>query len=309
MYARTVAGNDCPDERAFRALVTARVGRDPFTERSEQTVRVMISAEASRIAGRVEILEGTATRQDRTVKGAPRDCEAVVEALASVVALSLAPPTGAEPSAALPALPAAEGRRGEPPPPSMPATNGSTQPASSDVARDGDAGTRSLPVRFAARAALVSSFGVLPGTSIGAEVGAGFARGWFSLHAMARGESQIGSAAGTRGERLDGAVFAGGLLPCFSTAWFAGCAGPWVGALQGRSPDAAPPLLGSSTVGYIGARMAAALPLGSGFRLGPQVELWLPLVRTTLVYAGVPTWTAPAIGGSVGLGLAWVPEP
>jgi hypothetical protein len=163
-------------------------------------------------------------------------------------------------------------------------------------------------VRFAARAAFVVGLGLLPGASLGGEVGAGVRRGAFVLFATGRGEAQAGEARGSQGERLDGALFTGGVLPCFVASWFAACAGASVGKLQGRAPEAATPSLGSSTVAYAGARIGAEVPLGAGLRLAPHVELTVPLVRTTLLYAQSPAWVAPALAGSLGFGLVYVVE-
>lgn len=307
LYERRGAGDACPDEHAFRALVTARLGQDPFTDAAERAVRIEIVAEGGRIAGRVEIAGSGAPKQERTVRGAPRDCEAVVEALASVVALSLAPPTS-EPAPAASAVEPLPPLPPGPTPASVPTT--ASAPVIADRASERPTEEQpASPLRFAARAALVTSLGLLPAAAVGGEAGAGLARGWFSLYLMGRAEAQPGHARGVSGERLDGAVFSGGALPCFTAGWFSGCASIWVGALQGRAPDAVTPSLGSSVVGYGGARALAAIPLGAGLHLAPQVEAWVPFVRTTLVYATAPTWTAPAIVASFGLGLTYVPSP
>lgn len=305
-YERNVARDDCPDERAFRALVTARLGHDPFAELEGRSVRVRVTSDASRIVGRVEITEEGASHQERTVRGAAQECEAVVEALASVVALNLMPPTesdgnGAVPLPPLPAPPTA-------PPDPLPSPRALGPRVGSETTQRA-VDDSSPPVRFGARGALVTSFGLLPGAAIGGEIGAGFDKGWFSLFAMGRAEAQPVHATGALGEHLDGSVLSGGLLPCFSATWFTACGVAWIGVLQGRAPDAERPSLGSSTVGFAGARVSARLRLGASLHFTPQVEVWVPVVRTTLVYAETATWTAPAFLGSFGLGLVYVPKP
>lgn len=291
-FDRKVTREDCPDERAFRALVTARLGRDPFDNREPRAVDVSVTSEASSIVGRVRMTQEGAPAQERTVRGSARDCEAVIEALASIVALNLAPEVE-------PDTKPREEPRPRPPPSEVRASR-----ADAPVVPRVDG---SPPLRFVARGAAVASVGLLPGTSIGGELGAGFHKDWFSLFAAGRVEAQPADATGARGERLEGAVFTGGLQPCFSKGWFVGCGVAWIGVLQGRAPDAARPALGSSMVGFAGARAGVGFPLGSGLRLVPQVEVWVPIVRTTLVYAQQVTWTSPAISGSLGLGLTYFP--
>jgi hypothetical protein len=310
VYECKLARNDCPDERSFRALVTARLGRDPFADRAERSLRVTVLPDSGGIVGRADLTGEGAPRQERTIRSSLHECEALVEALASVVALNLTPRSDPEKLPPLP--PPAE-------PPTARTASDLAPPATAPVrelgATGADADRRrgtaepASAVRFAARAAVVTSFGLLPGASIGGELGAGFARGWFSLVAMGRGETQIGQATGVSGEKLDAAMFSGGVMPCLSAAWFSGCGTAWIGVLQGRAPEAASSALGSSTTAFVGARIGADIPLGAGLRLAPQVELWVPLVRTTLVYAQTPTWTAPALLGSAGVGLVYIPGP
>jgi hypothetical protein len=306
-FDREVKREDCPDERAFRALVTARLGHDPFVNHDDRVVNVEIHSAASGIVGHVDIREDGNILQERTVRGGAKECEAVVEAIASIVALSLTPEQGQESGRD-------DGRSSEvaraPDTQAAPtsATTAAPSPRNEPASVDRASASPSA-IRFAARGAIVSSAGLLPGLAIGGEAGGGFAARWFSLYAMGRGETQAGDAEGVRGQRLDGSVLSGGVAPCFSAAWFTGCGTAWLGVLQGRAPDAERPSLGSSLVGFVGARLGALIPLGAGLRLAPQVEAWVATVRTTLVYAGAATWTAPALLGSTGLGLVYVPEP
>jgi hypothetical protein len=305
VFEQNVRREDCPDERAFRTLVTARLGKDPFSEQGLGSVHVTLGTEGAGILGRVSTTGGGgARRRERSVRGSMQECEAVVEALASVVALHLAPPQGDEPQQDLPPLPVAPSLPSSGTPVPREDVDARSLPASKDEEREPHA----VPVRFAARAALVGGLGLLPGASLGGEVGAGVRRGAFGLFATGRGETQAGEALGTQGERLDGSLFTVGVLPCFVASWFAACGSASVGKLQGRAPEAATPSLGSSTVAYAGARIGAEVPLGAGLRLAPHVELTVPLVRTTLLYAQSPAWVAPALAGSLGFGLVYVAE-
>lgn len=302
VYEASASDAQCPDEAAFRAMVTARLGRDPFERASTTGVEVRVAHARDGLVGTVVLAADGATPTTRDVKAGRGECEAIVEAMASVVAVHLAaapaPPPLPAPSA--PAAPA-KARAPEPEP-----ARASEAPAP-DPAGEGRASGAAL--RLAARGAGLVSVAALPGAAAGGEVGVGAERRWFSLFVMGRGEAQLGDASGARGERIEAALLSAGVLPCVSAGWLVGCASAWLGSLQGRAPEAATPSLGSSLVGFVGARAALSLPMGSRLRLTPQVEAWVPLVRTTLVYAGAPTWTAPALSGSFGLGLVYVAPP
>lgn len=300
-YDARASASECPDEAAFRALVIARLGRDPFDASASTRVAVAVAHAGDAIVGTVAFTGAGGEDATREVRGAHGECEAVVEALASVVAVQLSstpspPSLPSAPPLPEPRAPAKSPSEAPPPPRDEPPAAHLQAPTTTTT-------------RFAARAAFVTSFGALPATTAGGELGVGFERRWLSVFVMGRGETQLGDAEGARGERIEGAWLGAGLLPCVSSSWLVGCATAWVGQLQGRAPEAASPSLGSALVGYVGARGALSLPMGARLRLTPQVEAWVPLVRTTLVYAGAPTWTAPALSGSLGLGLVYVAAP
>jgi hypothetical protein len=297
--------SDCPDEPAFRALVTARLGRDPFDERATHHVNVRLSSEGRALVGRVELTGAAPPSVERTVRGSATECEAVVEALASVVAIQLGPDarTSGPPSEAADA----DARPLTPEPEEAPQKI--PEPPRDEAAPPSPVREPAARPHFVARAALVSSVGLLPGTSAGGELGAGFGIKRFSLAAIGRAETQPGYADGVRGERLDASVLSAGLLPCVSITWVVGCGVGLLGVLQGSAPDAENPSLGTSFVGYVGGRLGASIRLGRGLALAPQVEAMIPVVRTTFVFAQATTWVAPPLLGSIGVALTYSAGP
>lgn len=295
-YAAQDPKTECPDEAAFRALVTARLGRDPFTPDAADAVSVDVSPTANQLGGRVVVRRssGTSTRHVHERFG---ECEVLVEALASIAALAIDPEGAARPRP-LPALP-----------PVTPATPPS-QLLGVSLPPASDAPTLSpptspppkSPMRFAARGALVASTGLLPATSMGGEIGVGFGGPHFAIFALGRGELQPST---TSAPRLDASLLAAGIAPCTAVDWFTACLVVWAGVLSGRAPDAIVPSLGSSTVGYLGPRVGAMIPLGKGFGFAPHIDALFPLVRTTLLFGGQPAWVAPALAGTVGVGIVY----
>ena len=293
----------CPDEGAFRSLITARVGRDLFDDAvGQRRVTITIEPEGRGLIGHARIADTAGTPRTRDVRGSTTECEAIIEALAAVVALALSPESAFRPKenepASLPALPSASSS------PPAPASSPEPPPTTPAPALRSD-----HHLRLEARAAGVTSIGLLPALSVGGEVGAGINSGAFSLLLFGRGETLPSATRGGLGERLDASILTAGLSPCGRIAVLTGCMVGWLGVLQGRAPDAATPSLGSSTIALVSARIGAEVPLGLGLALAPQLEIGVPLVRTTLLYASNPTWTAPALIGSFGVGLTYVSRP
>lgn len=294
----------CPDEPAFRTLVTTRLGRDPFVSRARSSVRVRFSSRGRVVVARIEITESGSVPGVRILEQPKQACEALAGAVAAAVATAI-DPAGPAPSPEPPPLP--------PRPPvasTAPVSHAPIEPV--DRARPAavsptvSEGAGQAP-RVALTAHALGSVGVVPGPALGALAGVGIRYGAFALHAEGRFEATPSDVAVTANDRLTGVAYAGALVPCGVVRWFEGCIGVRLGALQITSLDVIRPTLTTSVSAAVLARAVARLPLTSAvlFRVG--LEGGVPLVRPTFSASGEPVWTAPAVHAALFLGVELLP--
>lgn len=294
----TARGRDCPDESSFRALVVARIGRDPFVDGAEDAVAVELESNATASRGKLVVTRASKPPAERRFTEGPSACEALTEAIATAAALAIdpvaatspkppPPPTPQEPPPPASAPPPPADARERPPPPSPPPET---------------------PARLAVHANMITSWGLAPSATLGGEAGVGVRYGAFALFAEGRGETQVAGSRGSGGDRIEATVLAGGIAPCGHVRAFFACLPLRLGAMQGRAPDVLLPSLGSSFAAWIAPRAGLWANLGGGFALVSMLELVVPLVRTTLVIDGRPAWTAPSLGGAFALGVGYVTD-
>jgi hypothetical protein len=297
------ADASCPDEPAFRTMVTTRLGRDPFVSRAPSSVRVRFSSRGRVVVARIEIAESGAGPGVRTLEQPKHACEALAGAVAAAVATAI-DPAGPIPAASseLPPLPppVASTVPGDAPP--APAVRQAPAVVSPYVAS-----AAGPAPRLALTAHALGSVGVVPGPALGALAGVGIRYGAFALHAEGRFETTPAATLVTASDRLTGVAYTGSLVPCGLVRWFEGCIGVRLGALQVTSLDVIRPTLTRAVSAALLARAVARLPLTSGvlFRVG--LEGGLPLVRTTFSVEGEPVWTAPAAHASLFVGIELLP--
>ena len=296
------AGASCPDEPAFRTMVTTRLGRDPFVSRAPSSVRVRFSSRGRVVVARIEIAESGSAPGVRTLEQPKHACEALAGAVAAAVATAIDPagPIPASSSELPPLPPPASTVRGDAP--HEPAVRQAPAVVSPVVAE------RAGPApRVALTAHALGSVGVVPGPALGALAGVGIRYGAFALHAEGRFETTPAATLVTASDRLTGVAYTGSLVPCGLVRWFEGCIGVRLGALQVTSLDVIRPTLTRSVSAALLARAVARLPLTSGvlFRVG--LEGGVPLVRTTFSVEGEPVWTAPAAHASLFIGIELLP--
>lgn len=293
----------CPDEPAFRTLVTTRLGRDPFVPSASSSVRVRFSSRGRVVVARIEIAEVGSAPGVRTLEQPKQACDALALAVAAAVA------TAIDPEGPMPAAPSAPAAL--PPPPASAPSPAPPAPAPAERARSAVAPAVAEPAGPAPRVVLTAhalgSVGVVPGPALGALAGVGIRYGAFALHAEGRFEATPSAVAVTSNDRLTGVAYAGALVPCGVVRWFEGCIGVRLGALQITSLDVIRPTLTTSVAAAVLARAVARLPLTSAvlFRVG--LEGGVPLVRPTFSASGEPVWTAPAVHAALFLGVELLP--
>jgi hypothetical protein len=143
----------------------------------------------------------------------------------------------------------------------------------------------------------------------GADAAIGVRRGAFALFGEGRGETQVANARGEAGAAIEATLLGAAIAPCGYVGVLFACVVARMGVLQGRAPDVARPSLGSSFHATLGPRAGVWAPLTAGFGITAFAEMAVPLVRTTLVVDDRPVWTAPAIAGSVAVGVGYVTDP
>src|SRR5262245_28141126 len=87
-YSHPPGDAACPDERAFRALVTAQLGYDPFDDTSSTRVEAQIERAGQRLRGRLLVHRAGNTEGERVLDG-QNDCANVAAALALTAAVAI----------------------------------------------------------------------------------------------------------------------------------------------------------------------------------------------------------------------------
>jgi hypothetical protein len=280
----------CPDDASFRNLVTARLGYDPFAANLDapNRIRVELNLAHGRVAASATLTrEGQAARSARALEGAPSECEAVVAALATTVAIALDPMRASATGA--PALP--PGSKDDTPRQAEPPLPGPERP-------------HPKPLVLFASAAPVISIGLAPSPSLGGEAGFGMRRGQFSLEALARAETTPTSVQVASGDHLGATVYSGSLLPC---GWVVGlrlCGVVRIGLFEGAASDLARPKSGAASFyGALGLRAGYQIRLTEALALEPSLDVAAPLDRTELVINGAGVWTASVVSAGAAVTL------
>ena len=288
----------CPDEESFRNQVAGRLEYQPFTPPGKHRVAVTLHAELGRVRGRAEVTRpGKKAPRIRELDDKIGQCEALVAALATTVAIAVDSVRGLRPAPAAPSTPAPVATLS---PREERADAAAVAPPSPPPER---LRPPPPPILFFASTGGVFSLGDAPGTSVGAEAGFGIRRADLSVELSARIETMPEVVRVRSGDRLEATILSGTLAPCGQLGLFLGCVFGRVGAFQGRASDVVDPSLGTSVFGAVGLRAGVRFPLWSWIAMQAMTEAGLPLVRTSLLVGRTTVWTAPPGFGGGGLSL------
>jgi hypothetical protein len=313
----------CPSAEEFKAIVTARLGFDPFVEDARDHVLVSIEEGSRNLDGRLEWRdEAGKWAGDRAFPAHTTDCAELVRAMGFALAvqinlLAASRPRDAsrdgsrEPDGAKPADSGRDARqpRGTPAQPSGARPAGARPGAASDRGTEPDTDTEadagesgsSTPWVFGLGAggtlALCLSPSVLP---LGRVFGSA---GWGSLSFELGGELSTRSVdhRATDGAGYGQQLLLGSLAVCGSAEPFGLCALIKAGAVKvgGRSVDV--PASPSGSALQAGLRFGVRERLGRHVFIGQRIEGLFNLTRWSVTLDQVPVWTAPIL--SAGLGL------
>jgi len=275
VFARGRGAEGCPDERALRAAVAARVGYDPFFPHADRTVLARLDAGQgtgeTRVRARMEIVDDRgAILGEKTFTST--DCDELVRTLALAISLAIDVDGRASPPAA-PAAATEPQREAASPPPAthVEATTHAgpvtSPPAAAErPASDVNEGTRSGgELWFTGR----SSIGIGPGPSPGLAAGAALRRGSWSLGVEGRFDPGAGGDLQPRGS-LVVSLLAGSVVACLHGSgsrspgseplrWLFGCAVVTAGRLEAGSRGILAPATDTATFLAAGARLGAEL--------------------------------------------------
>lgn len=266
---------ECPDERALRDAVGARLGYEPFAPDAPSLIIVTFRQHGEALLGTVQLRDAAGqVKGERTHSSARGDCEELASTTALTISILLDPRAGMIPPRSTELKPQVELKPGPPPE------------------------RRSVGWRLTAAGTGV--LGMAPTTTVGLLVGAGVAGRWWSASAEFRADWPATRAIGSLEARTS---FTGGnLVPCAHIGMGYACTVLALGAIRGEVGGSSPSSQSTFHL-MIGPRVGLSIPLAPWLSLDGHVEAPIAPTRTTLRVAGVDLWSTPTISGLVGIGI------
>lgn len=275
----------CPDERALRQLVAARLGSDPFLPDGASVVTVKV-LEGTPVQAEVALESPGAPTRRKLLSGA--DCTELMQSVAVTVALVVDPVL----------------KRAEPPPePTV-----EPKPAPEPVVIEKKA---PAPPPEKTPGPLLHW-----GVSAGASVNFGLSTGAQpTLRLEGRVRARFWSA-GLEGRFAWPVTFAlsqgalttsallGAVVPCLHWKWLAGCADFSAGALRLEGQALATARAASVFHASVGLRLLFTVPLGERFAVGAMAEGQVPLTRASALVGSERVWSVSFVGGGVGVWIS-----
>jgi hypothetical protein len=304
-YVRGPGAETCPDESELRRAVATRLGYDPFFPAASKTVVAEIRAHAPRgFRGVVQIIdEHGIVRGERTLETQSADCAEMVRALA--LGISIAIDDLDATSSPAPPEPAPSPPVSEPPAPSPAITPwvsageaNATSTDESPAVRGAAARSSSLQVEAAVGGR--GSLGLGPAPSVGLTIGFGITSRTVSLRLEGTRELPSSESLGLGG-RISTSFLVASLVPCLRPGVLFACATASLGSFRGGTLDIASPRSASTFFAMVGARGGVLVPLYAMFSLAPHADVAVPLLRHSVAVDGRTVYTAPSIGGALGL--------
>jgi hypothetical protein len=312
VYSRAPDASSCPDEAELRKAVARRFGYDPFFPWAKQTVVVQIFRARARYVARVQFLDEQGIAQGtRELTSNQNDCLEIFEASALAVSIALDRPAKPQTQAARTEEPSPPPAPSPPAPPPQTVSAPPPEPLSTVASSE-----RPIPAKpdaaaraqFDVGADVLASAGVTPAVTPGVS---GFARArlhmWsLSLEVRADLPESKARSIDFGGGSVEVWTMAGGVAPCMHLGYLAGCAVGWIGALQASGQGVAQPRAATTLLLAVGARLGFEWPFSSVLALRAHVEGVANLYPPTLVLGRDPdkVWSAPAVAGTIGTGLA-----
>jgi hypothetical protein len=312
----------CPSVTDFKAIVTGRLGFDPFSNDAKKHVLVSIAAREHALEGRLEWRDEHGNwAGDQTFPVDKNDCTELAHTMGFALAVQINLLTTEQSPAAANDEAREDASTGASPQKKAAATTGTAAPKPAPAARsattadDADlAAARASNERpgssrwaFALGAGGSLGIGLLPQATA---LGRMFASASFG-HASLELGGELSTKAGAK--RADGARFIG--QAWLVTAAVYGSWGPWsVGLLakggavnvEGEGVDV--PASPSGKLFLTGVRLGARQRLGSVVFFAERLEGLANLTRWTVTLDRMPVWTAPVLAGTAGFDVGAIFE-
>ena len=302
VYVRAPGAETCPDQDAVRNAVRARLGYDPFFPTSDKAIVLRISRAGQQLKGEVHLVNEQGVEiGEREFASNLNKCDELVLALALSISIAI-DPKSAETYAQSPTEEAAldvEPKQNElPPKPQLAAVPVPAQPTTPESPA---AATYSTRIHWLAGIGLTSLFGIAPGPAVG---GLGFVASRASSWSLAlEGYAALPVAAQYGDVRLRTTSYGLSVLPCLHFGVGFACERTALGALQATGTGVNGKTGTSLTVSF-GARLGVELPLTAVLGIVAQGDVLVNPWAERVLSAGRPLWTAPALGGDLGIAVA-----
>lgn len=298
VYVRGEGAEACPAEVDLRLWVMARLGYDPFSPQASRVVIARVEARDHQLFSSVEMADqhGLSTGR-RELSSKNERCQDLARAMALSISLVIDPEraslvrdeSGAGPAPAAPATA---------PPPATPARATSSSAAAAPGAKQAGPSTHVV-----LRGALESGAGVLPGWALGGTLGVGLRSRVISLALEGRGALSLGRDLTPRGS-LTGSLLLARLLGCLHFEAVGLCAAGYLGQQRLGTSDVAQPQTSAGSYFGFGPRVELELPLTRGLAVMVGVEGVVNVTRNRALLTGLEVWKAPAVGGTLSMGVA-----
>jgi hypothetical protein len=306
VYSRTADASSCPGEGELRSAVAARLGYDPFFSWAKQTVVIQILRLRGRYVARLQLLdEQGVAHGTRELTSNQKSCSEIFEASALAIGIALDaaaaanPPPAEEPPPTVSPPPAPSVAL--PPPPPTPSPAGASPPAAAPPPR--------APLGWGLAVDALGAVGTLPAPAPGVAVGVFGSLAQWSLALELRYDASESAsrAAAFGGGRVQASLYSAQVVPCWTLAPLAICAIAAAGVLEAQGADIDPRSTGATLFAAAGARLGATVALPAHWSLRVHTDGVINLHRATLALgpdAPVEVWTAPAVAGTLGIGVA-----
>lgn len=262
--------SNCPNEAAFRELVAARLGYDPFVPTSDRALGVELQRKGATIVGRMSPSDGA----ERTLKASRSECLELVTSMAFAAALAIDPEAAKRPASPPP-----------PPDPAPPQPEASVEPAPTPLPPPPPRTEPQPNARVRVEGAVLAPFGITPAMSGGARLGLGVDFGLFSIGG--EGAFLFPSAKERTYGEVSAYVLSGSLVPCLnatpgSRVLVSFCAVGTVGAMNATASRVTRAEPSTDLVATAGPRLALFGLLSRSFGIGLAAEAPVSLSRVHL---------------------------
>jgi hypothetical protein len=279
----------CPSEAAFRALIAARLGYEPFQPDAGRVADVSITARSRRLLGELELRDAAgAPAGTRVLDAAPGACASLAESLALALAIAIDPQVltrEAPPPPPVIVLPPAPPPA--PPPPSPPS------PAAPAVAS----------AVWSVEAGASGSVGLLPDAALGLWLGAGVGRERFG--ATVWGEIALANAVSVAGGTIDSSLLRAGVDGCARFSFAGVCLRASGGAINAGGQGFLNDRRGALAVATVGPLVFAEVRPSNALAIRVSAGTDVALIRNSLFVGLLEAWHAPPASFEAGLFVSW----